>query len=152
MLVLSYAALVVASLVYLGGLPALPVTFYKTTSVSFARLTYYLILPHVTLFAPLAVIGALLVTFRTGHLAIAAVVFLLLGILPMFAWLTGVRYWNRRMFPSLFYLAVGVAGMFAVALQPLVFLGVAIGLLLWLYHAARLVYEQVGIDEFTEET
>ena len=42
--------------------------------------------------------------------------------------------------------------MFAVAVQPLVFLGVAIGLLFWLYHAARRVYEEVGIDEFTEET
>ena len=148
LLVLVYAALLLASLLYLEGLPALPITLYKSTPVSFHRLTLYLVLPHVILFSPVALLGAVLALIESNSVGTAMLLLILPLMLPVFAWVTGVRFWTRRLFPPLFYIGAGLAGMIAVALQPVIFLVVAGVLLVLLYRGATRTYDEVGVDEF----
>ena len=146
-LVVTYAATMLASLVYLEGLASLPFTFHKTTPVSFARLSRYLLTPHLILFSPVALAGAYLGVAAGNSVATAAMIVAIAVLLPTFAWFIGVRYSGRRLFPAMLYISMGICGMVAVAIKPLAFVGCCVALLLILFRGASRVYAEAAAEQ-----
>ena len=150
-LILGYLATTVASFGYLAGMEGLPMAFYKLTPVSFARLTGYLVLPHLVVVAPIALVGIGIELWVGGSAGTVGLLLLQMILLPLVAWLTAVRYLNRSVLPVLFYAFVVIGGLAAAVVMPWLFVGLGVGLLWFLYRGAASRYESTVADEWLEQ-
>ena len=149
-LMLAYLATAAASGVYLTGLRALPITFYKLTPVSFARLTRYLVTPHLAVLAPITLVALALELAAGGALATLGLLLLQMIVLPLLAWLVAVRHLHRILLPTLFYALLAVGGLGAAVVEPLLFVGLCAAVLWFLYRLASARYLSTAADEWSE--
>ena len=149
-LLLAYLATAMASGVYLTGLRALPITFYKLTPVSFARLTGYLVLPHLAVLAPIAMVALALELQAGGAIVTLGLLLLQMIVLPLLAWLVAVRHLHRILLPTLFYALLAVGGLVAAVVRPLLFVGLCAAVLWFLYRGASARYLATVADEWPE--
>ena len=151
-LIFAFLATAAASGVYLNGLRDFPITFYKLTPVSFARLTRSLVLPHLAVVAPIA-LAALALELADGAAPAALTLGLLLLqmlVLPLLAWLVAVRHLHRVLLPTLFFWLLTVSGLVAAVVRPLLFVGVGAAVLLFLHRGASARYLEACADEWRE--
>lgn len=149
-LIFAYLATAAASGVYLTGLRSLPIAFYKLTSVSFARLTGFMVLPHLAVVAPITVAALALELAAGGAPTTLGLLPLQMVVLPLLAWLVAMRHLHRVLLPTLFYSLLTVSGLVAAAVRPLLFVGLCATVLLFLYRAASSRYLATSADEWPE--
>jgi len=149
-LIFAYLATAAASGVYLTGLRDLPITFYKLTPVSCARLTGFLVAPHFAVVAPIALAALALELAAGGAPATLGLVLLQMLLLPVLAWLVAVRHLHRVLLPTLFYALLAVSGLVAAVVRPLLFVGLCAAVLLFLYRGASARYLAATADEWPE--
>ena len=149
-LIFAYLATAAASGVYLTGLRTLPIAFYKLTPVSFARLTAFLVLPHLAVVAPITLAALVLELAAGAAPATLGLLLLQMVVLPLLAWLVGVRHLHRAMLPSLLYALLAVSGLVAAVVRPLLFAGLGAAVLWFLYRGASARYLAATADEWPE--
>ena len=149
-LIFAYLATAAASGVYLAGLSALPIAFYKLTPVSFARLTGFLVLPHLAVVAPITLAALALELAAGGAPATLGLLLLQTFVLPLLAWLVAVRHLHRILLPSLFYALLALSGLVAAVVRPLLFVGLCAVVLWFLYRRASARYLATTADEWPE--
>ena len=149
-LIFAYLATAAASGVYLNGLRGLPIAFFKLTPVSFARLTGFLVAPHLAVVAPITLAALALELAAGGAPATLGLLLLQMFVLPLLAWLVAVRHLHRALLPSLFYALLALSGLVAAVVRPLLFVGLCAAVLLFLYRAASARYLAATADEWPE--
>ena len=149
-LILAYLATAAASGVYLTGLRALPITFYKLTPVSFAHLTRYLVLPHLAVLVPITAVALALELAAGGAPETLGLLLVQMIVLPLLAWLVAVRHLHRILLPTLFYSLLAVSGLVAAVVRPLLFVGLCAAVLWFLYRGASARYLAAAADEWPE--
>ena len=149
-LIFAYLATAASCGVYLSGLRALPIAFYKLTPVSFARLTRYLVLPHLAVVAPITLAALALELAAGGAPATLGLLLLQMLVLPLLAWLVAVRHLRRVLLPSLLYALLAVSGLIAAVVRPLLFVGLCAAVLGFLYRGASARYLAASADEWPE--
>ena len=149
-LILAYLATAAASGVYLTGLRALPITFYKLTPVSFAHLTRYLVLPHLAVLVPITAVALALELAAGGAPETLGLLLVQMIVLPLLAWLVAVRHLHRILLPTLFYSLLAVSGLVAAVVRPLLFVGLCAAVLWFLYRGASARYLAIAADEWPE--
>ncbi len=149
-LIFAYLATAAASGVYLTGLRGLPIAFYKLTPVSFARLTAFLVLPHLAVLAPITLAALALELAAGGAPATLGLLPLQMAMLPLLAWLVAVRHLHRVLLPTLFYALLAVSGLVAAVVRPLLFVGLGAAVLVFLYRGASARYLAATADEWPE--
>ena len=149
-LIFAYLATATASGVYPTGLRGLPIAFYKLTPVSFARLTGFMVLPHLAVVAPITV-AALALELAAGRAPTTlGLLPLQMVVLPLLAWLVAVRHLHRVLLPPLFYSLLTVSGLVAAVARPLLFVGLCAAVLGFLYRGASSRYLATSADEWPE--
>lgn len=149
-LIFAYLATAAASGVYPTGLRGLPIAFYKLTPVSFARLTGFMVLPHLAVVAPITVAALALELAAGGAPATLGLLLLQMVVLPLLAWLVAVRHLHRVLLPTLFYSLLTVSGLVAAVARPLLFVGLCAAVLGFLYRGASSRYLATSADEWPE--
>ena len=149
-LIFAYLATAAASGVYLNGLRGLPIAFFKLTPVSFARLTGFLVAPHLAVVAPITLAALALELAAGGAPATLGLLLLQMFVLPLLAWLVAVRHLHRALLPSLFYALLALSGLVAAVVRPLLFVGLCAAVLWFLYRAASARYLAATADEWPE--
>ena len=149
-LIFAYLATAAAAGVYLTGLRALPITFHKLTPVSFARLTGFLVLPHLVVVAPITLVALALELAAGGAPSTLGLLLLQMIVLPLLAWLVAVRHLHRILLPTLFYSLLAVSGLVAAVVRPLLFVGLCAAVMWFLYRAASARYLAATADEWPE--
>ena len=149
-LMLAYLATATASGVYLTGLNALPIAFYKLTPVSFGRLTGSMVLPHLAVLAPITLVALALELTARGAPSTLGMLLLQMIVLPLLAWLVAVLHLHRSLLPTLFYGLLAVGGLVAALVRPLLFAGLCVAVSWFLYRRASARYLATTADEWPE--